>query len=176
MPVTLAASIFRTAGPAGAAGAGALAAGADEAASAGAGVVALGWPDCGMIDHAATITLGTPGIIHGFKCYLLQNECGEPLPVYSIAAGLDYPGVGPEHSYYKDTKRAEYVTATDREAIEAFLMLSKAEGIIPAIESSHAVFYGMKMAKDLPKDKIILINLSGRGDKDVAEIARILGK
>ena len=127
-------------------------------------------------DHAATITLGTPGIIHGFKCYLLQNECGEPLPVYSIAAGLDYPGVGPEHSYYKDTKRAEYVTATDREAIEAFLMLSKAEGIIPAIESSHAVFYGMKMAKDLPKDKIILINLSGRGDKDVAEIARILGK
>lgn len=127
-------------------------------------------------DHAATVTLGTPGIIHGFKCYLLQDENGQPLPVYSIAAGLDYPGVGPEHSYYKDTKRAEYVAATDGEAIEAFLKLSRTEGIIPAIESSHALYYGMKMAKDLPKEKIIIISLSGRGDKDVAEIARLLGK
>lgn len=127
-------------------------------------------------DHAATLTLGTPGVIHGFKCHLLQDEKGEPLPVYSIAAGLDYPGVGPEHSYYKVSGRAEYVTATDNEAIEAFLKLSKVEGIIPAIESSHAVHYGMKLAAELDKDKIIIINLSGRGDKDVAEVARILGK
>jgi tryptophan synthase beta chain len=127
-------------------------------------------------DHAATITKGTPGVIHGFKCYLLQDEQGEPLPVYSIAAGLDYPGVGPEHSFYKDSGRAEYVTASDKEAIEAFLRLSKVEGIIPAIESSHALYYGMKLAAGLGQDQIIIINLSGRGDKDVAEIARILGK
>lgn len=127
-------------------------------------------------DHAATLTLGTPGVIHGFKCHLLQDEQGEPLPVYSIAAGLDYPGVGPEHSFYKDSGRAEYVTASDKDAIEAFLKLSKVEGIIPAIESSHAVYYGMKLAAELGKDKTIIINLSGRGDKDVAEIASILGK
>lgn len=127
-------------------------------------------------DHAATITKGTPGVIHGFKCYLLQDEQGEPLPVYSIAAGLDYPGVGPEHSFYKDSGRAEYVTASDKEAIEAFLRLSKVEGIIPAIESSHALYYGMKLTAGLGQDQIIIINLSGRGDKDVAEIARILGK
>lgn len=127
-------------------------------------------------DHAATITKGTPGVIHGFKCYLLQDEQGEPLPVYSIAAGLDYPGVGPEHSFYKDSGRAEYVTASDKEAMEAFLRLSKVEGIIPAIESSHALYYGMKLAAGLGQDQIIIINLSGRGDKDVAEIARILGK
>jgi len=127
-------------------------------------------------DHAATITLGTPGIIHGYKCYLLQDDEGEPLPVYSIAAGLDYPGVGPEHSYYKDIGRAEYVTVTDQEAIDAFLKLAKTEGIIPAIESSHAVAYGMELAAELDPDKIIIINLSGRGDKDVAEVARILGK
>ena len=125
-------------------------------------------------DHAATITLGTPGIIHGFKCYLLQDEKGEPLPVYSVAAGLDYPGVGPEHSYYKESNRAEYVTITDKEAIEAFLTLSKVEGIIPAIESSHAIAYGIKLAKTLSKDKTMIINLSGRGDKDVQEIARLL--
>ncbi len=127
-------------------------------------------------DHAATISLGTPGVIHGFKCYLLQDNQGEPLPVYSIAAGLDYPGVGPEHSFYKDSGRAEYVTATDKDAIDAFLTLSKVEAIIPAIESSHAISYGMKLAGQLDKDKVIVINLSGRGDKDVAEIASILGK
>jgi tryptophan synthase beta chain len=127
-------------------------------------------------DHAATISLGSPGVIHGFKCYLLQDDQGEPLPVYSIAAGLDYPGVGPEHSFYKDSGRAEYVTATDKDAIDAFLTLSKVEAIIPAIESSHAISYGMKLAGQLDKDKIIVINLSGRGDKDVAEIASILGK
>jgi len=127
-------------------------------------------------DHAATISLGSPGVIHGFKCYLLQDDQGEPLPVYSIAAGLDYPGVGPEHSFYKDSGRAEYVAATDKDAIDAFLILSKVEAIIPAIESSHAISYGMKLAGQLDKDKIIVINLSGRGDKDVAEIASILGK
>ena len=127
-------------------------------------------------DNAATISLGTPGIIHGFKCYLIQDDAGEPLPVYSIAAGLDYPGVGPEHSFYKDSGRAQYVSATDKEAIDAFLMLSRVEAIIPAIESSHAISYGVKLAGELDKDKIIVINLSGRGDKDVAEIAKILGK
>ncbi len=127
-------------------------------------------------DHAATMTLGSPGVIHGFKCYLLQDDQGEPLPVYSLAAGLDYPGVGPEHSFYKDSGRAQYVTATDQDAIDSFLKLSKVEAIIPAIESSHAISYGMKLAAELDKDKIIVINLSGRGDKDVAEIAKILGK
>ncbi|HBT17469.1 MAG TPA: tryptophan synthase subunit beta [Firmicutes bacterium] len=125
-------------------------------------------------DHAATITMGTPGIIHGFKCYLLQDEQGEPLPVYSIAAGLDYPGVGPEHSFYKDSGRAQYVTVTDQEAVEAFLKLSKVEGIIPAIESSHAVSYGLKLAAELEQKQTIIICLSGRGDKDVAEIASLL--
>ncbi len=127
-------------------------------------------------DHAATITMGTPGIIHGFKCYLLQDGQGEPLPVYSIAAGLDYPGVGPEHSFYKDSGRAQYVTVTDQEAIDAFLKLSKVEGIIPAIESSHAVAYALKLAAKLDKEQTIIICLSGRGDKDVAEIAQILRK
>ena len=127
-------------------------------------------------DHAATITLGSPGVLHGFKCYLLQDKQGEALPVYSIAAGLDYPGVGPEHSFYKDSGRAQYVTATDKDAIDSFLKLSKVEAIIPAIESSHAVFYAMKLAGELSKDEIIVICLSGRGDKDVAEIASILGK
>lgn len=125
-------------------------------------------------DHAATLTLGTTGIIHGFKCKLIQDENGEPLPVYSISAGLDYPGVGPEHCFYQAEKRAEYVTATDDEAVEAFLVLSKLEGIIPAIESSHAVAGAIKLAPTLDKDKIIVVNLSGRGDKDVAEIASIL--
>jgi tryptophan synthase beta chain len=123
-------------------------------------------------DHAATISLGSPGVIHGFKCYLLQDDQGEPLPVYSIAAGLDYPGVGPEHSFYKDSGRAQYVTATDNEAIDAFLKLSKIEAIIPAIESSHAISYGMKLAGQLDNDKIIVINLSGRGDKDVNNRSR----
>ncbi|NMB32710.1 MAG: tryptophan synthase subunit beta [Clostridium sp.] len=125
-------------------------------------------------DHAATITCGSPGVLHGFKSYLLQDSEGEPLPVYSIAAGLDYPGVGPEHAFYKDSGRAKYVTASDMDAVNAFLTLSKVEGIIPAIESSHAISYGLKLAAELDKDKIIIINLSGRGDKDVAEIARIL--
>lgn len=117
--------------------------------------------------HAATLTTGKVGIIHGFKCYNIQDENGDPLPVYSIAAGLDYPGVGPEHSYFKDTERVSYETATDDEAINAFKKLSELEGIIPAIESSHAIAYTMKFAKNLNKDKIVIINLSGRGDKDL---------
>jgi tryptophan synthase beta chain len=125
-------------------------------------------------DHAASMTLGTPGVIHGFKCYTLQDENGEPLPVYSIAAGLDYPGVGPEHSFYKESGRAEYTSVTDDEAIDAFQELSKVEGIIPALESSHAVAYGIKLAKTLENDKIIIINLSGRGDKDVAQVKDLL--
>jgi tryptophan synthase beta chain len=125
-------------------------------------------------DHAASITLGTVGVIHGFKCYTLQDEKGEPLPVYSVAAGLDYPGVGPEHSYYKESGRGDYVSVTDDEALEAFFTLSKTEGIIPAIESSHAVAYAMKLAPTLSKDKIIIVNLSGRGDKDVAQVMEMI--
>ncbi|NLY55511.1 MAG: tryptophan synthase subunit beta [Firmicutes bacterium] len=127
-------------------------------------------------DHAATLTLGKPGILHGFKSYVLQDDNGEPLPVYSIAAGLDYPGVGPEHSFYKDSGRAEYVTITDAEALNAFVELSRTEGIIPALESSHAVAYGIKLAQELSPSEIIIINLSGRGDKDVAEVLTLLDK
>jgi tryptophan synthase beta chain len=126
-------------------------------------------------EHAATMTLGKPGIIHGFKCYNLQDDQGEPLPVHSIAAGLDYPGVGPEHSFFKDINRCEYKTASDYDAIEAFQILAKTEGIIPAIESSHAVSYGLKLASSLPEDKIIIINLSGRGDKDMVRMQELLG-
>lgn len=125
-------------------------------------------------DHAATLTLGKPGILHGFKSYLLQDDVGEPLPVYSIAAGLDYPGVGPEHSFYKDSGRAQYVTVTDSEALNAFVELSRTEGIIPALESSHAIAHGIKLAKELSPSEIIIVNLSGRGDKDVAEVLSLL--
>ncbi|MGF7057784.1 tryptophan synthase subunit beta [Brassicibacter mesophilus] len=121
-------------------------------------------------EHAASISKGTVGIIHGFKCYTIQNENGEPLPVHSVAAGLDYPGVGPEHCHYKDSGRAQYVGITDDEALSAFMTLCKAEGIIPAIESSHAVAYAMKLAKNLNEDQIIIVNLSGRGDKDVTQV------
>ena len=124
--------------------------------------------------HAATLTAGTVGLIHGFKCYLLQDQKGEILPAYSVAAGLDYPGVGPEHCFFKDAGRAEYVSVTDKEAIRAFLELSHVEGIIPAIESSHAIAYTMKLAPMLPKDQTIVVCLSGRGDKDVNEVARLL--
>lgn len=119
--------------------------------------------------HAASITRGEVDIIHGFKCYTLDEKS---VNVHSVAAGLDYPGVGPEHSYYKDIGRAEYVSVTDEQALEAFHKLSELEGIIPAIESSHAIYYGMKLASTLPEDKIIIINLSGRGDKDINQIMR----
>lgn len=125
-------------------------------------------------EHAATMTHGTKGVIHGFKCYNLQDEAGEPLPVHSIAAGLDYPGVGPEHCQYKDLGRATYSSATDEEALQAFMKLSKIEGIIPALESAHAIAYVMKLAPTLPKDQIIIVNLSGRGDKDVEQVKDML--
>jgi tryptophan synthase beta chain len=124
--------------------------------------------------HAAPLTAGKPGIIHGFKCYVVADANGEVLPTHSIAAGLDYPGVGPEHSYLKDIGRAEYVAVTDAEALEAFKLLSKIEGIIPALESSHAVAYAAKVAPAMSKDEIIIVNLSGRGDKDVQQVFEML--
>ncbi len=127
-------------------------------------------------DHAATLTLGTPGVIHGFKCYLLQNEKGEPDPVNTVASGLDYPGVGPEHSYLKDIKRVEYKTISDDQAIDAFFTISRLEGIIPALVSAHALAYAEILAKELPKDKTILIHLSGSGAKDIAYVAQEFGK
>ena len=125
--------------------------------------------------NAATIANGTTGIFHGMKSLFCQDEYGQIAPVYSISAGLDYPGIGPEHAMLHDTGRAQYVPVTDEEAVEAFEYLARTEGIIPAIESSHAVAYAMKYAKTLEKDKIIVINISGRGDKDVAAIARYRG-
>jgi len=125
-------------------------------------------------DHAATLTLGSKGGLHGFECYILQNSEGEPLPVYSIASGLDYPGVGPQHCYLKDIKRVQYETINDKECLEAFMVLSRLEGIIPALESAHAVAYAMKLAKELTVDKTILINMSGRGDKDADFVADYL--
>jgi tryptophan synthase beta subunit len=121
-------------------------------------------------DHAATMSYGMPGIIHGFKCYLLQNEKGEPSPVYSIASGLDYPGVGPEHSHLKDEGRVQYTTADDKACLDAFFKLCRLEGIIPALESAHAVAFAMKKAKEM-KHGTILVNLSGRGDKDLDFVA-----
>jgi len=126
-------------------------------------------------ETAATMTVGKLGIFHGMKSYFCQDEYGQIAPVYSISAGLDYPGVGPEHAYLKDIGRAEYVAVTDDEAVNAFEYLSKVEGIIPAVESAHAVAYAMKLAPRMDNDKIIVINLSGRGDKDVAAIARYRG-
>lgn len=125
---------------------------------------------------AATIAKGTLGIFHGMKSYFCQDEFGQIAPVYSISAGLDYPGIGPEHAHLHDIGRAEYVPVTDDEAVDAFEYLSRIEGIIPAIESAHAVAYAKKLAPTLGKDKIMVINISGRGDKDVAAIARYRGK
>ena len=118
-------------------------------------------------NHAATMSLGVKGEIHGFKCYVLLDEQGEPAPVHSIASGLDYPGVGPQHSLLKDLQRASYESATDKECLEAFMALSRMEGIIPALESAHAIAYAMKVAKEMSPDQSILVNLSGRGDKDI---------
>ncbi len=126
-------------------------------------------------DNAATLTLGSKGAIHGFECYNLQDEEGNPLPVYSIASGLDYPGVGPQHCYLKDIKRVQYETADDKECLDAFMTLSRLEGIIPALESAHAVAYAMRVAGSMDKDQSILINLSGRGDKDADFVAEKLG-
>jgi len=125
-------------------------------------------------EHAATMTKGTPGVIHGFKCYLLQDEEGNPAPVHSIASGLDYPGVGPEHSMLKDMKKVTYDSINDKETIDAFFELSRLEGIIPALESAHAIAYAFKLAKKHPKQSI-LVNLSGRGDKDLDYVVETFG-
>ena len=127
-------------------------------------------------ETAATINTGKLGIFHGMKSYFCQNEYGQIAPVYSISAGLDYPGIGPEHAYLHDIGRAEYVAVTDSEAVDAFEYLSKIEGIIPAIESSHALAYAKKLAPTMDRDKIIVVTVSGRGDKDCAAIARYRGE
>jgi len=124
--------------------------------------------------NAASLSLGAPGILHGFNGYILRDEKGEVAPVYSISAGLDYPGVGPEHCYLKETGRAEYVPVFDDEAVEALLVLSRKEGIIPALESSHALAHAMKIAPGLDRDKVILVCLSGRGDKDLEQLMDML--
>jgi tryptophan synthase beta chain len=125
--------------------------------------------------HAASLARGKPGVLHGAMSYLLQDSDGQIMETHSISAGLDYPGVGPEHSYYKDGHRAEYMTVDDRECLEAFQLLCKLEGIMPALESAHAVAHAVKLARTLDKDRIIVINLSGRGDKDTGIVADALG-
>ncbi|MFZ4499303.1 MAG: tryptophan synthase subunit beta [Burkholderiales bacterium] len=125
--------------------------------------------------HAAPLSAGTPGILHGNRTYLMQDEDGQIIETHSVSAGLDYPGVGPEHAWLKDSGRAEYVAATDDEALEAFHLLCCAEGIIPALESSHAVAHALKLAPTMDKDQVILVNLSGRGDKDLNTVSRLAG-
>jgi tryptophan synthase beta chain len=125
--------------------------------------------------HAATLSTGRPGILHGSYSYVLQDDAGQTLPVHSVSAGLDYPGVGPEHAYWKDSGRARYTVATDEEALAAFCELARLEGIIPALESSHAIVEARKMAPQMTSRQVIIVNLSGRGDKDVEEAARLLG-
>ena len=125
--------------------------------------------------HAATMSVGKPGELHGMACYVLEDEQGNPSAVHSIASGLDYPGVGPQHSYLKDIGRVDYQSATDQECLDAFMTLSRTEGIIPALESAHAVAWAMREAPNLPKDSHILVNLSGRGDKDADYVAQKLG-
>jgi len=126
-------------------------------------------------EHAATLTLGSKGALHGFECYNLQDNEGNPLPVYSIASGLDYPGVGPQHCYLKDIERVQYETADDEECLDAFMIMSRLEGIIPALESAHAIAYAMRIAPTMSNDQTILVNLSGRGDKDADFVADKLG-
>jgi tryptophan synthase beta chain len=125
--------------------------------------------------HAATLSTGKPGVLHGNRTYLLQDENGQIIETHSISAGLDYPGVGPEHAWLKDNGRAEYVSVTDDEALKAFNDLCRLEGIIPALESSHALAYAAKMAPRLSQDQILLVNLSGRGDKDMHTVAEKSG-
>jgi len=125
--------------------------------------------------HAASLTAGTKGVLHGALSYILQDDDGQILPAHSVSAGLDYPGVGPEHSYYKDSGRAIYQAITDAKALEAFQALARLEGIIPALESAHAIAYAMKLAPSLSPEQIIIVNLSGRGDKDVQSVSKLLG-
>jgi tryptophan synthase beta subunit len=125
--------------------------------------------------HAATLGVGKPGVLHGSMSYLLQDEAGQVLEAHSISAGLDYPGVGPEHAFFKDSGRAEYVSVTDGEALEGLTLLCETEGIIPALETAHAIYYASELAKTLSREQIILICLSGRGDKDMEIVAKALG-
>ncbi|MCH8859410.1 MAG: tryptophan synthase subunit beta, partial [Proteobacteria bacterium] len=125
--------------------------------------------------HAATLCKGRPGVLHGARSYLLQNFDGQVQEAHSISAGLDYPGVGPEHSWLKDTGRVSYVSVTDKEALAAFQMLSSVEGIIPALESAHAIAHAANIAELMERDKIVVVGLSGRGDKDVQTVADALG-
>jgi tryptophan synthase beta chain len=126
--------------------------------------------------HGATMTAGAVGVLHGCMSYVLQNDDGQIAVAHSISAGLDYPGVGPEHAHYRDTGRFEFVSITDEEAIEGFQALTRLEGIMPALESAHAIAYAMRLAKTLPRAKAIVVGLSGRGDKDVHVVAKALGK
>jgi tryptophan synthase beta chain len=123
--------------------------------------------------HAATLVAGTPGVLHGAYSYLLQDSGGQIRGTHSVSAGLDYPGVGPEHSFFKDTGRAEYVAVTDDEALEGFRMLSRTEGIIPALEPAHAVAYLRTLVRTMRRDQTVILGLSGRGDKDVQHVARL---
>jgi len=125
--------------------------------------------------HAATLCAGRPGVLHGNRTYLLQDDDGQIIETHSISAGLDYPGVGPEHAWLKDSGRAEYVAATDQEALNAFHTLCRFEGIMPALESSHALAHAIKIAPSLGADKVLLVNLSGRGDKDMHTVAKFSG-
>ncbi len=127
-------------------------------------------------DQAATLTEGVPAVLHGFRSLVLLDERGNPRPTYSIAAGLDYPGIGPEHSHLKETGRAEYVTVTNEEVLEAFQLLAKTEGILPALESAHAIAHAIRLAPTLGRDRILLVNLSGRGDKDVEQVFQMLNE
>jgi tryptophan synthase beta chain len=125
--------------------------------------------------HAATLVAGTPGVLHGALSYLLQDDAGQVRSTHSVSAGLDYPGVGPEHSFFKDTGRATYVAVTDHEALEGFRMLAHTEGIIPALEPAHAIAYLKTLAPTLDRDRIVVLGLSGRGDKDVQHVSKITG-
>jgi tryptophan synthase beta chain len=127
-------------------------------------------------DHAAPLSFGQPGVLHGSMSYVLQDRFGQTADVHSCSAGLDYPGVGPEHSFWKDTGRVEYTYATDADALSAFQLLARTEGIIPALETSHAVHSAITIARTLPRESLVVINVSGRGDKDVQEVMRLLAR
>ena len=131
--------------------------------------------DKGLGQHSATLTLGKDAVIHGMSTICLVDEAGEPAPVHSCASGLDYPGIGPQHAYMKKSGRVQYETATDEEVIDAFFRLSRAEGVIPALESAHALAHAIKLAKTLPKDAKLLVNMSGRGDKDLDYVCDLHG-
>ena len=137
--------------------------------------VEAGGRGCGLGEHAATLCAGKPGVLHGMLSYVLQDEDGQTADVHSISAGLDYPGVGPEHSYWKDQGRVQYVSITDAESLEAFQLLARLEGILPALETAHAIAQTAKLAPKLAPDQVIIVNLSGRGDKDCQEVARLIG-